>query len=939
MDLSKGAKRLTNRKRAIPVSKERKVVVPQVVPNDLSTPVFGYAADPGEIDLQKEFNKPAGDDMFGIPVTAKEKDIITAKSLQIRRQLPVLEITDIKYTIMSHEELEKMAVFEVKNKDDSGLKSVNDPRSGIVDSHVTCVTCLKDNLECPGHLGIIRLNEYIIHPITRKEVLYVLQSVCGSCGSLLLPYETINELKITNLTGSARLKELAKASEKVPCRKNLAEKEKEKGVTACIPNPVYKIQDGKIYYTRDEKSKAYNLLSVKEIEAILDSISPEDAKIMGFLGESHPRRFIMKSVAVIPLCARAPVIQDGAIWKDDLTVMYQDIVRINNELAKDLKEAEREKYIDNLIFAIEHLINNSDQKYRQLKKKPYQSLQDRIQGKEGLIRDALMGKRVNFSARTVIGPDPTLKFGQLRVPRVMAPYLTQHEIVSPENIKKMSYLLRNGKITHISPSGGRMAGRRVKVTEKHRKEHALVLGDEVDRWLSDGDYVVFNRQPTLHKQGMMGYEVVLGDPLTIGLGLWATRAHNADFDGDEGANFIPQNEDARREVAGLLSITCNIMNAQTNNNIAGVVFDALVGSYLLSLPETQVAKDVFMNIIVFLEDASSIPTLNTRLDKYSIPRYSGRALLSALFPIDFYYQKDETTIREGILISGTLDSSNIGSASGSIIQALYKDYGQKRTVDFLTDIYKMAGSYMDSHGFSVGIDDCFLTGKEPQKTIEYEVQRASMLVKAMGTKLNDPLEEERRERQIKAYLDTAKNLGSKISKENMKADNSFNVMAKSGAKGSVTNIAQITGILGQQFLHGQRMPESISGGTRSLPYFPENELDPSARGFISNSYLTGLTPSEFFFALTAARVGVSESSTSISSVGHLHHKMVKSLEDIRVVNDGSVRNSTDIIFQFAYAEDGFDASLLEAVKTKSGNFTSFVNIRRVAGKINQKYGF
>ena len=135
------------------------------------------------------------------------------------------------------------------------------------------------------------------------------------------------------------------------------------------------------------------------------------------------------------------------------------------------------------------------------------------------------------------------------------------------------------------------------------------------------------------------------------------------------------------------------------------------------------------------------------------------------------------------------------------------------------------------------------------------------------------------------------------------------------------------------------MPESISGGTRSLPYFPENELDPSARGFIANSYLTGLTPSEFFFALTSARVGVSESSVSISSVGHLHHKMVKSLEDIRVVNDGSVRNSTDIIFQFAYAEDGFDASLLEAVKTKSGNFTSFINIRRAAGKINQKYGF
>jgi DNA-directed RNA polymerase beta' subunit len=531
MDLSKGAKRLTNRKRAIPAvvagvssasTGKRKVVVPEVLPSDLPTPVFGI-----DSSLQKEFNRPAADDMFGIPVTAKEKDIISSKSLLSMRQLPQLEITDIKYTIMSHEELEKIAVCEVKNKEDSGLFSVNDPRLGVVDSHVTCVTCLKDNLACSGHLGIIRLNEHIIHPITRKEVLYVLSSVCGSCGGLLLPYETIKDLKILNLTGSARLKELAKASEKVPCRRNVAEKES--GVTACIPNPTYKIDGGKIFYNRDEKNKASNnVLSVKEIETILDSISDEDAKIMGFEGDSHPRRFIMKSLAVIPLCARAPVIQDGAIWKDDLTVMYQDIVRINNELAKDLKEDEREKYIDNLVFSIEHMINNADQKYHQLKRKPYQSLQDRIQGKDALIRDALMGKRVNFSARTVIGPDPTLKFGQVRVPRMMAPYLTQHEIIGPENIAKMTFLLRSGKITYITPAGGRMAGRRMKVTEKHQKEHVLVLGDEVDRWLSDGDYIILNRQPTLHKQGMLGHEVVLRNTLTFGLHLGVTRAFNAD---------------------------------------------------------------------------------------------------------------------------------------------------------------------------------------------------------------------------------------------------------------------------------------------------------------------------------------------------------------------------------------------------------------------------
>lgn len=523
MDLSKGVKRLTDRKRATPAKKDRKEVVPQVLPRNLPTPIFG--ADPRS-ELQKAFSNIAADSSTGIPISAKEKDIISGKSLAKRRELPKLEITDISYIMMSHEELEKIAVFEVKNKDDSGIGSINDPRGGVVDRNSSCYTCQKDHLECPGHLGIINLNEHIIHPMVRKEVVYVLTSVCSSCGGLLLPIDTIREKKILNLSGTARLKELAKASEKIPCRRNVVEE----GVAPCIPNPIYKVDKDKIFYTHDAKSRKMNTMSVNDIFNILNSITPEDAKIMGFEGDAHPRRFIMKSLAVIPLCARAPIFQEGEIWQDDLTRMYQDIVRNNNELDPKLqiKEAERQKYIDGLVFSIEHMLNNSDNKYTQLKKKPYQSLQQRIQGKEGIVRGNIMGKRVDFSARTVIGPDPTLKFGQIRVPQVMAPYLTQHEIVSPNNQRKLQDLLRNGKVTYITPFAGRMAGRRFKVNEKSKDEYILELGDEVDRHLMNGDYIVFNRQPTLHKQGIMGYEVVLEKALTIGLHLGYTRQHNAD---------------------------------------------------------------------------------------------------------------------------------------------------------------------------------------------------------------------------------------------------------------------------------------------------------------------------------------------------------------------------------------------------------------------------
>ncbi len=411
------------------------------------------------------------------------------------------------------------------------------------------------------------------------------------------------------------------------------------------------------------------------------------------------------------------------------------------------------------------------------------------------------------------------------------------------------------------------------------------------------------------------------------------------FDGDEGNLYSSQSLQTCREVAGLMSVSANIMTGQTNNNAAPVVFDALAGSYMMSLNETRVSSDTFMAARMIMEDTSSFLTLQERLEKYNVDKDSGRALISTAFPVDFYYRKEDTVIREGILTSGTLNSGNLGSAHNSIVQAIYKDYGQERTVVFLTDIYRIAGVFMNDHSLSVSMADCYLSDEKGNIAIRAEIEKAKMLTKAMGGKLTDPMEEERREKQIRGFLDTAKNFGSKISKELLDKNNSFNIMALSGAKGSVVNISQITGLLGQQFIGGGERPaETMSGGTRVLPYFKPGDLDPAARGFIENSYLTGLTPAEMFFALAGARPAVVESSTKISTVGTIHRNLTKAMENITIADDGSVRNGTGVIYQFSY-EDGFDPSMVELTKTKSGTFTSFINLERIAGKINSKYGF
>lgn len=523
MDPLKGRRNIT--KKPKPLVKKKKSKRPEV------------SIEP-VVDIQKEFINLPGDEFGGIKVSRYEKDIISSKSAQQRKQLPELEIVDIIYSLISNEELEKLAVFDAKETDDSGDFSVNDPRGGTVDKDL-CSTCYLDNYECPGHLGRIVLAEKIIHPVFRREVVYILNSVCASCGGLLLPHDIIKEKGFLNLQGSDRLKAISEASKSFPCRANYKDKDEE-DIKPCVTNPIYiadKLKDtGKIYYTYEKKNKNNkidNFKTTDDIHNILKAIEKEDAEILGFVGDSHPSRFILEALPVIPLCARPFVLQDGELMKDDITSMYQNIIRINNLIkdnnpGKKLSEADKDKTVKNLIWAIDHMIDNSDKKYGQGKNKVYQSVKDRIQGKEGLIRKSLMGKRVNFSARTVIGPDPSLKFGQIRIPRAMASSLTQHEIVDPNNIETMRNLFKAGKITHYTPSDGRLAGKRIQITKKILSEYELKIGDEVDRHLQNGDWIVFNRQPTLHKQGIMGYEVVLGDPSTIGVHLGVTRQHNAD---------------------------------------------------------------------------------------------------------------------------------------------------------------------------------------------------------------------------------------------------------------------------------------------------------------------------------------------------------------------------------------------------------------------------
>jgi len=469
--------------------------------------------------------------------------------------------------------------------------------------------------------------------------------------------------------------------------------------------------------------------------------------------------------------------------------------------------------------------------------------------------------------------------------------------------------------------------------------------------------------------------------------------------GDEGNLHAPQTLEAITEVMQVMNVKNCIMNAQTNKPIIGVVYDALSGSYLLTQNETRVDIDTYMDCLMLMTARSQLASLEQRLTKFGIPSrvyyyldnngqpiyvtaeqatqiqievtklveqaeqaritqqtqlakelearqiylrsfVPGRVLFSALLPEDFYYSKGDVYIINGILINGTITKDHIGTSHGSIIQALWKDYGRDRTVDFLTDVPFVVNRWLTDRPLTVGLKDCYPKDETHRQLLAEEIAKTTLSVQALGTRLADPVEEERHEKQVIGYLHAAKNIGSRISTEKLTPDNSLRVMAESGAKGSTSNIAQITGLLGQQFIKGsQRMPMSLSGGTRCLPYFEKEEIDPRARGFCVGSFLSGLTPAELFFHQASGREGLMDTAVKTSETGSIHHRIIKALEDIKVAYDGSVRNAVGTVFQFVYGEDGFDAAELEKVKTVSGDTTSFIDLKRTVGRLNARYGF
>jgi DNA-directed RNA polymerase II subunit RPB1 len=814
-----------------------------------------------------------------------------------------------------------------------------DTRLGTTDNHLECATCGLNPIWCVGHFGHIKLAEPMYNIGYIDFLKKILSCVCIKCSKLLVN-KNENELfeMLKNKSGKMRLLEIKNLVKNVQfcnkenygCGTPVPKIKKEGGgknsasinivaetILTNQPIDVNNLND-----TNDGKKKIEQILTPEDCYNICKNISDTDCTILGFNSKiCRPEMMIYIYFPVPPVSVRPSARGDSSsgFYEDDLTHKLADIVKFNNKLSK-YKESNNEnmaKYEPDYIKLLQlHIATFYDNDTLSLPKseqkgKMTKSVSSRIKGKDGRIRMNLMGKRTNFSARTVITGDPTLNINELGMPLTIAMNLTFPEIVSPYNYNFLQELVNNGRykypganFVYLMNSGENK--RLLPIDLRYRRERLILnYGDIVERHLIDNDIVLLNRQPTLHKQSMMGHRLKVNkDPSlsSFRINISVTTPYNADFDGDEMNIFVPQSIQTKIELEEIANVKYQIM-APTSNTTIGIIQDGLLGAYNLTQPDIEIGWRNAMNMLTTtsFDDFDSIK-------KYK--KYNGQELFSKIIPpnINIYKNdKNNLIINNGVIKEGFLSKNILGAKKkNNLTQLIWDEYGADKSQLFLNNAQRLLDYFNLYRGFTVGIGDAYIS-KQIEESILTIFETKNIEINHIITEVENNYEMNNQddfEKSITGEIDSIRTEINNIAMEYLKKDNNFLKMVNSGAKGEALNIGQISCTLGQQQSEGKRLSKKINN--RSLVYFNQNEDTMLARGYIVSSFLKGLSWTEFVFHNITAREGLIDTAIKTADSGYVARKLIKSLEDAMVKYDGTVRSATNTIIQFNYGDSGID---------------------------------
>jgi DNA-directed RNA polymerase II subunit RPB1 len=515
-------------------------------------------------------------------------------------QMIVQNVDALQFSIMGPDEIRSRSVVEItKNetyeKDVPVVKGLFDLRMGTTELGKTCTTCGQGNKHCPGHFGHIELAKPIYHyhfiDITTK----LLRCVCFRCGQLLVNPESARIKQIARKAPKVRFKEIYELSTKL----TRCGQETENGC-GCQQPTRYKTNGiSGIDATWSQlvgEGKFVQKLQAEYVKMLCEKISVEDYTLLGFSEEWCKPEWLICSVVPVPPPSVRPSVKkqgDSQRMEDDLTHKFVDIIKFNNGLKQKIDSHCRQELIDDwtemvqyhVATMIDNEISGVSQSSYKCSGRPIKAIRQRLKGKEGRIRSNLMGKRVDYSARSVITPDPNIELDELGVPIKIAINLTYPEIVNAYNIESLTRYVRHGP--HVWPGAKNIIKGTVKLslTPTNKDTIQLDMGDTVNRHLMDGDYVLFNRQPSLHKMSMMGHRVRVMKGNTFRLNVSVTPPYNADFDGDEMNMHAPQSIQSVSELINIASVDLQIISPRENKPIITIVQDTLLGVYKLTNSE------------------------------------------------------------------------------------------------------------------------------------------------------------------------------------------------------------------------------------------------------------------------------------------------------------------------------------------------------------------
>ncbi len=671
---------------------------------------------------------------------------------------------------------------------------------------------------------------------------------------------------------------------------------------------------------------------------IFRHISTEDIKRMGLSNDyARPEWMIITVLPVPPPPVRPSISVDGGNGprgEDDLTYKLGDIIRANGNVRRCETEGSPAHVVNEfeqlLQFHVATYMDNDIAGQPQALQKsgrPVKSIRARLKGKEGRLRGNLMGKRVDFSARTVITGDPNLSLDEVGVPRSIARTLTYPETVTPYNIQKLHQLVKNGPNEHPGAKYViRDTGERIDLRHHKRAgEISLQYGWKVERHIVDGDYIIFNRQPSLHKESMMGHRVRVMPYSTFRLNLSVTSPYNADFDGDEMNLHVPQSEETRAEINQLCMVPLNIVSPQRNGPLMGIVQDTLCGIYKMCRRDVFLTKEQVMNILLWVPDWDGVIPQPAIVKPLAM--WTGKQILSLVIPTGLNLLRgseegfsplndDGLLISGGELMYGLLNKKTVGASGGGVIHIVFNEKGPEAAMDFFNGAQTVVNYWLLHNGFSIGIGDT-IPDRHTIQQIENAVNnQKNEVTEITRSATENELESlpgmnvrETFESKVSKALNKARDDAGTVTEKSLKDLNNATQMARSGSKGSTINISQMTAVVGQQSVEGKRIPFGFK--YRTLPHFTKDDYSPESRGFVENSYLRGLTPTEFFFHAMAGREGLIDTAVKTAETGYIQRRLVKALEDVMAKYDGTVRNSLGDIVQFVYGEDGLDGVHIE----------------------------